>query len=460
MRIVNSLNKVTNKIFSKLFIANLITVTILTIFFLWLFEVLLTFNILISLFFVFIVTLLINFIISKNIANPLEGMVYTAERFSKEDFSNKIKPSKIYEINSLAKSLNLMAEKLNERIRAITIQKNENDAILISMSEGVIATNRLSEIIKVNDYLVKLFDLKDNIIGFDVRTIIRNQQFLDFYNQLINISDSPKKIEQVIDGINKRKILCSGTALKDQEGNFIGNVIIVNDITKIKSLEKIRKDFVANVSHELKTPLTSLKGYVETLKTVDNEKDKLHFLNILEKHTSRMNLIINDLLELSKLEESSESIISKKEINILDLINDTVNQSEHLISKKQVGVNIKCSKGISFNLNERLMQEALANLLNNAIQYSQKKSSIKINGFIEKDYLNISVQDSGIGFEKSQFHNIFKRFYRIDSSRSKDTGGTGLGLSIVKHIIRLHNGSVEVESEIGLGSKFTLIIPN
>jgi len=460
MRIVNSLNKVTNKIFSKLFIANLITVTILTIFFLWLFEVLLTFNILISLFFVFIVTLLINFIISKNIANPLEGMVYTAERFSKEDFSNKIKPSKIYEINSLAKSLNLMAEKLNERIRAITIQKNENDAILISMSEGVIATNRLSEIIKVNDYLVKLFDLKDNIIGFDVRTIIRNQQFLDFYNQLINISDSPKKIEQVIDGINKRKILCSGTALKDQEGNFIGNVIIVNDITKIKSLEKIRKDFVANVSHELKTPLTALKGYVETLKTVDNEKDKLHFLNILEKHTSRMNLIINDLLELSKLEESSESIISKKEINILDLINDTVNQSEHLISKKQVGVNIKCSKGISFNLNERLMQEALANLLNNAIQYSQKKSSIKINGFIEKDYLNISVQDSGIGFEKSQFHNIFKRFYRIDSSRSKDTGGTGLGLSIVKHIIRLHNGSVEVESEIGLGSKFTLIIPN
>tara|TARA_A100001037_G_scaffold134633_1_gene122027 strand:- start:308 stop:1546 length:1239 start_codon:yes stop_codon:yes gene_type:complete len=412
------------------------------------------------LFFVFIVTLLINFIISKNIANPLEGMVYTAERFSKEDFSNKIKPSKIYEINSLAKSLNLMAEKLNERIRAITIQKNENDAILISMSEGVIATNRLSEIIKVNDYLVKLFDLKDNIIGFDVRTIIRNQQFLDFYNQLINISDSSKKIEQVIDGINKRKILCSGTALKDQEGNFIGNVIIVNDITKIKSLEKIRKDFVANVSHELKTPLTALKGYVETLKTVDNEKDKLHFLNILEKHTSRMNLIINDLLELSKLEESSESIISKKEINILDLINDTVNQSEHLISKKQVGVNIKCSKGISFNLNERLMQEALANLLNNAIQYSQKKSSIKINGFIEKDYLNISVQDSGIGFEKSQFHNIFKRFYRIDSSRSKDTGGTGLGLSIVKHIIRLHNGSVEVESEIGLGSKFTLIIPN
>ena len=183
MRIVNSLNKVTNKIFSKLFIANLITVTILTIFFLWLFEVLLTFNILISLFFVFIVTLLINFIISKNIANPLEGMVYTAERFSKEDFSNKIKPSKIYEINSLAKSLNLMAEKLNERIRAITIQKNENDAILISMSEGVIATNRLSEIIKVNDYLVKLFDLKDNIIGFDVRTIIRNQQFLDFYNR-------------------------------------------------------------------------------------------------------------------------------------------------------------------------------------------------------------------------------------------------------------------------------------
>ena len=458
MRIVNSLNKGTNNFFSKLFIANLITVIILTIFFLWLFKVPLSFEILISLFFGFIITLLINFIISKNRENPLEEMANTAERFSEEDFSTKIKSYNILEVDRLGESLNSMAKKLDQRIRTITIEKNENDAILSSMIEGVIATNQLNEVIKINNSCLNFFNIKDDVIGVDIRNVIDDKDFLDFYNQIIDIKNQ-QKIETIIDNINKKTIQCYGTGLKDQYGNSIGNVIIVNDITKIKSLEKVRKEFVANVSHELKTPLTALQGYIETLRDVKDDKDRDRFIEILEKHALRMNLIINDLLELSKLEESSESSISKKEINILDLINDTVNQSEHLISKKQVDVNIKCSKGISFNLNERLMQEALANLLHNAIQYSQKKSSIKITGFIEKDYLNISVKDSGIGFDKSQIHDIFKRFYRIDRSRSKDTGGTGLGLSIVKHIISLHNGSVEVESEIGLGSKFTLIIP-
>ena len=172
-----------------------------------------------------------------------------------------------------------------------------------------------------------------------------------------------------------------------------------------------------------------------------------------------MNWIINDLLELSRLEESSKNSILKKDINILNLINDTVNHSENLISKKQIDVSIKCIRNLSFNLNERLMQEALSNLLQNAIQYSNPKSSIIIKSFLEKNNLNISVQDFGIGIEKNQISDIFKRFYRVDKSRSKETGGTGLGLSIIKHIVGVHNGEIKVDSELGKGSKFTLIIP-
>ena len=347
MRIVNSLNKVPNNFFSKLFIANLITVIILTIFFLWLFKVPLSFEILISLFFGFIITLLINFIISKNRENPLEEMADTAERFSEEDFSTKIKSYNILEVDRLGGSLNSMAKKLDQRIRTITIEKNENDAILSSMIEGVIATNQLNEVIKINNSCLNFFNIKDDVIGVDIRNVIDDKNFLDFYNQIIDIKNQ-QKIETIIDNVNKKTMQCYGTGLKDQYGNSIGNVIIVNDITKIKSLEKVRKEFVANVSHELKTPLTTLKGYIETLRDVEDDEDRDRFIEILEKHTLRMNLIINDLLELSKLEESSESSISKKEINILDLINDTVNQSEHLISKKQIDVSIKCSKDIYF----------------------------------------------------------------------------------------------------------------
>jgi len=458
MRIVNSLNKVPNNFFSKLFIANLITVIILTIFFLWLFKVPLSFEILISLFFGFIITLLINFIISKNRENPLEEMADTAERFSEEDFSTKIKSYNILEVDRLGGSLNSMAKKLDQRIRTITIEKNENDAILSSMIEGVIATNQLNEVIKINNSCLNFFNIKDDVIGVDIRNVIDDKNFLDFYNQIIDIKNQ-QKIETIIDNVNKKTMQCYGTGLKDQYGNSIGNVIIVNDITKIKSLEKVRKEFVANVSHELKTPLTTLKGYIETLRDVEDDEDRDRFIEILEKHTLRMNLIINDLLELSKLEESSESSISKKEINILDLINDTVNQSEHLISKKQIDVSIKCSKDISFNLNKRLMQEALENLLQNAVQYSNPKSSIIISGFLEKNNLNISVEDFGIGIEQNQISNIFKRFYRVDKSRNKETGGTGLGLSIIKHIIAVHDGDIKVESQLGKGSKFNLIIP-
>ena len=458
MRAVTNLNKVVNKIFSKLFIANIITAIILLIFFLWLLKVPLRFEIFISLFFVSIIILLINFIISKNTEDPLAEIANTAKNYSNQDFSTKIRSYNILEIDRLGESLNLMAKKLDDRMRITSIEKNENDAILSSMNEGVIATNQLNEVIKINDSCLKVFNIKNTVIGVDIRNVIDNKDFLDFYNQIINIK-SPQKIETTIYNVNQKTILCYGTALKDKYENIIGNVIILNDITKLKSLEKIRKEFVANVSHELKTPLTALQGYIETLRDVKDEKEKNQFIEILEKHALRMNWIINDLLELSRLEESSKNSILKKDINILNLINDTVNHSENLISKKQIDVSIKCIRNLSFNLNERLMQEALSNLLQNAIQYSNPKSSIIIRSFLEKNNLNISVQDFGIGIEKNQISDIFKRFYRVDKSRSKETGGTGLGLSIIKHIVGVHNGEIKVDSELGKGSKFTLIIP-
>ena len=326
---------------------------------------------------IIIVSLIISSFLSRKMANPLEKMAISAKMFAKGEFENNINPnSSIFEIDSLSNSLNLMAKQLDERIKMITIQKNETDAILSSMSEGLIATNQLNKIIKINDCARDFFNLKGRVVGVDIRTIIKDNNFVKFYNHLDN-QNNTKKIEVSIDDLYNRAILCSGTKLKDEEGNFIGNVIALNDITKIRSLEKVRQECVSNVSHELKTPLTALKGYVETLRDVDNDKDRDYFINILDKHTLRMNSIINDLLELSKLEESNQKSINISEVNVNDLIKDSCAECEYAAKKKEIEFYISCNVKITYNFNKRLIQEALVNLIHNAIQYSDKKTKVK-----------------------------------------------------------------------------------
>ncbi len=416
------------------------------------------FQIIVASIFIIIVTLLISLLVSRKIVNPIEKMVVNAKLFAKGDFTNRILPSNTFEINSLSKSLNLMAKQLDERIKLITLQKNESDLILSSMSEGIIATNEINKIIKANYNFREVFNLEGRVIGKDILKIINNNDFLMFYNKLIKHRTS-KKIELTIDNINNRTILLYGTKLKNEDGDYIGNVIILNDITKIRSLEKVRKEFVANVSHELKTPLTALKGYVETLKEVDNEKDSKYFLEILDNHTTRMNLIINDLLELSKLEEAEKSSLEIENIDIHNLVNESINECQYALNKKNIQIFYDFVDEIYFSLNKRLIQEALVNIIHNAIQYSSSDTDIYIKSYIEKNKLYISVKDQGIGIDTIEKEKIFNRFYCVDRSHSKKTGGTGLGLAIVKHIINLHGGIVKVDSEVGKGSEFIFILP-
>ena len=418
----------------------------------------LTNEIIFALFIIMIFLIPIILLLSRNIASPLEKMAKNAKRFSFGDFGHRVKPSATIEIESLAESLNEMADQLDERINIMTIQKNENDAILSSMGEGLVATNQLNKIIKINGVFRDLFDIKGRAIGIDLRTIIKDQNFLLFYSNLTSINNK-NKYNTTIDDINGKTILCSGSLLKDDQGNVIGNVIVLNDITRLRSLERVRKEFVANVSHELKTPLTALKGYVETLKDVDNEKDKQYFLKILDRHTSRMNNIINDLLELSKLEESNQENIKLSRVNISDLINEAVQESNYAANKKNIQINIKCSDKIYFKINERLILESITNLIHNGIHYSEKNTVIDIIVSKKRNNLIISIKDRGIGIHRKEIDKIFQRFYRIDKSRSKKSGGTGLGLAIVKHIINLHNGNIEVKSKLSKGSEFIIELP-
>ena len=235
----------------------------------------------------------------------------------------------------------------------------------------------------------------------------------------------------------------------------------MNDITQLRKLENIRKEFVSNVSHELKTPITAIMGFVETLKNIDNNnEDQKKFLQIIESHSDRLNSIIDDLLNLSRIEEQGgNEKLNLKNQKLLPVIDQAIHDYDILIRDKNISVKINCDKQISILQNSRLMQEALGNLISNAVKYSDNESEIIISVNQSNDENIIAVKDYGIGISEKHQERLFERFYRVDESRSRDQGGTGLGLSIVKHIVNFHNGKITIDSELGSGSTFNIIIP-
>jgi two-component system phosphate regulon sensor histidine kinase PhoR len=250
--------------------------------------------------------------------------------------------------------------------------------------------------------------------------------------------------------------------LSDAEGKKTGAVIVLTDTTRIKQLEKVRRDFVANVSHELKTPITSIKGFVETLQegALTDAEQANRFLEIIAKHADRLNAIIDDLLTLSRLEESVEQRALSFEMTPLKpVLTEAIELSKVKAKEKHIQINLDCAENIEARINPALLEQAVTNLINNAIKYSEAKSSIEINAKQTETDIRITVRDQGCGIAEKYHERIFQRFYVVDKSRSRKLGGTGLGLAIVKHIAQVHNAQVTVESQPGTGSTFTIHLP-
>jgi two-component system phosphate regulon sensor histidine kinase PhoR len=233
-------------------------------------------------------------------------------------------------------------------------------------------------------------------------------------------------------------------------------------VTHLRKLENMRKDFAANVSHEIKTPLTAIKGFVETLRTGEgaDSKETDRFLEIIEKHVNRLTAIIEDLMKLSKIEQQDEkSDIRLKESSVKHVISSAIQTCREKAKTKEITIDLACPEDISARLDSRLMAQAMVNLLDNAINYSSEKSDVKISVSLKDNEIMISVQDHGIGIPKENLSRLFERFYRVDKARSRELGGTGLGLAIVKHIVHAHGGRISVDSILGKGSTFTLHLP-
>jgi two-component system phosphate regulon sensor histidine kinase PhoR len=400
--------------------------------------------------------------VSRRISQPIEKLKEGSEHFARGDLSYRLPETDLEEIGSLAETLNQMAGQLDDRINTILNQRNELEAVLSSMEEGVIAFDVDERIISVNQAAARIFGLKTgDFLNRTVQEAVRNPELQQFVKDALSTSENLESdITHYHEG--ERIIHIHSTSLFDSTGHSSGILVVLNDVTQLRQLENMRRDFAANVSHEIKTPLTAIKGFVETLRYSCNEKpeDTERFIDIIDKHVNRLAAIVDDLISLSKIEQDDE----KEEITLQKSLLRTVLQAaagncQEKADQKEITIDIDCDKNISAMIDATLMEQAIFNLLDNAINYSERKNTVQVSVSVQDTETIISVQDHGIGIDKEHIPRLFERFYRVDKARSRTLGGTGLGLAIVKHIAQAHGGHVTIESELGKGSKFSIHLP-
>lgn len=398
--------------------------------------------------------------VANRIANPLEEMKQGVERFASGELSFRLKIPKSRELSKLAESLNAMAAQLDEKIKRIIEQKNEQQAVLESMVEGVFAVDMAGKIINLNQTACKIFKAKaDDVIGKKVNDIIDNTDLQTLISKTFK-QNLPVEKEIVID--NKRYLQGNGTVLKNATGQTVGALVVLNDVTKLRRLENVRRDFVANVSHEIRTPLTSIKGFAETLLdgAIEDSRAARNFVEIIAKQSNRLNAIIEDLLTLARLEqEGDRADIDFSDFSLAKVLESAIHVCRPMAKEKNIDINLTCDPNIKIKINPDLFEQAIVNLIENAIKYSSRNKNVNITVDMVEDSVDIVVADQGAGIEKKHLKRLFERFYRVDKARSRSIGGTGLGLSIVKHITQVHNGTVSVKSKPGKGSKFKIHLP-
>ncbi len=404
----------------------------------------------------------ISLVVSRRISRPLELMKVAAEKFAQGGVPGKIPVTGSLEIAGLGEALNQMARQLDYRIRGITEERNEREAVLFSMVEGVFAVDTAERFISMNQAAAKLIgvDVK-NFKRKSIQELVRNNELQQFVKKALN-SREVVETDFVLRGSQERNLQARGTVLKDASDNRIGALIVLNDVTRLRRLENMRRDFVANVSHEIKTPITAIKGFVDTLMkgAINNQKDAHRFLEIIGRQVDRLNAIVDDLLSLSKLEQDSDQyVIQMEDVELKGVLQSAIQACASRAENEKTSIELICEGDLTVKINRQLIEQAVVNLVDNAVKYSGLEKRVQVVGEQHNGEITIRVQDWGSGISKEHLPRLFERFYRVDQARSRDLGGTGLGLAIVKHIAQVHQGSVRAESALGKGSTFSIYLP-
>jgi two-component system phosphate regulon sensor histidine kinase PhoR len=404
----------------------------------------------------------ISLLISRRITRPIVAMTQSAGHFADGDFNHRLAAPESEEMAGLAEALNQMAAQLDSRINTIINQRNEFETVLSSMQEGVVAFDNKERIISMNQAAAVIFECDPaQCQDKNIQEVVRNLPLQQFIRHAI--SGREPEQEDIVLYQNGEKILnLKSSPLLDAGKDQIGTLVVINEVTQLRRLENMRKDFVANVSHEIKTPLTAIKGFVETLHqgSVDTPEEAERFLGIIQKHVDRLSSIIDDLLSLSRIEQEDERQSIEFETKpIIDIFKSAMQICRSKADEKNIDIQIACGEPLESSFDSSLLEQAVVNLLDNAIKYSEPDSAIHLTADLSDSEVRIMVEDQGIGIAKKHLPRLFERFYRVDKARSRKLGGTGLGLAIVKHIAQAHGGQVTVKSTAGKGSTFTIHLP-
>ena len=413
----------------------------------------------------------LSYLLARRISRPLEQMQRGAELLSAGETGKPIILEDNHvarEIADLGQALNTMGAQIHSRIMMISQQRNELEAVFASMTDGVLAIGTNHTIIRVNKAAAALFHINGRgVQGKPFEGVIRNRLLQAFLNATLETNKPTKRDLNLLEGGREMSLRLHTVPLYDGEEKRLGSLVIINNLTRLNQLENIRQDFVANVSHELKTPITAIRGYVETLLdgAMEDKNAAKNFLQVIERQNSRLDAIVDDLLTLARIEDKFKTNnITMAQEKILPVLEAVVQDCALQAKRKKVVVTVKCPPELEGKINRAMLEQGIINLLTNAIKYSPEGKPVSITSnrhtdLSGKDVITIRVQDEGPGIGRQHLDRIFERFYRCDKARSRESGGTGLGLAIVKHIAQCHGGRVEVYSKKGAGSTFTLTIP-
>lgn len=428
------------------------------------------FSLLLSFLAAALVAVAAGYMVTKRAAAGVEELAESASQLARGSLDVTIPTSDLAEIGTIAAAVEGLRDQLLERARTIGRQGSQQEAVLASMVEGVLAVDNRHRLLSVNTAAADLLRLEPGkVLLRPLQEVVRNPDLRRFVMRAIDCKEPIEDDLLLRDGMRERTLLVRGTALRAPSGIEHGAVIVLNDVTHFRHLENVRRDFVANVSHELKTPTASIRGFVETLLdgAVNQPDDARRFLGIIARQAERLEAIIEDLLSLSRIERIEESSdLPLETVPLIEVITAAIGSCQHRASERSITVQVDCDPQLAVAVNPPLMEQALINLIDNAIKYSDLGTTVRVGVSSQQTTspdapgITIAVVDEGSGIDEQFLPRIFERFYRVDRARSRKLGGTGLGLSIVKHIVQAHGGSVDVASTPGVGSVFSIHLPS
>ncbi len=418
---------------------------------------------------VILVTLYISFFV-KRMTDPIVELTASAEKIAAGDYNQRIRVQTKDEIGRLATAFNDMTKSLRINEEILKSKNEELNAILSSMVSGVVALDYNYKVLFCNEQLSDILLLeKKLVIGESIFSYYRSEKIISLMEQIREKESNMLSEEEITLFLGKEEhvVRVRGTALHQKEKKKMGVLLVFEDITELKKVEQMKTDFVSNVTHELRTPLTSIRGFVDTLQSgaIDDPVFGRKFLNIIDIESQRLTRLIDDILTLSKIESAQDSQRggasvgnSNEMVDIKEVANEVI---ELLEAKKNENISLELdiTDGITpYFCNRNYLKEVILNLTDNALKYTVE-GSVVLSVWEEEESLMIRVKDTGVGISKEHLPRLFERFYRVDKGRSRKQGGTGLGLSIVKHIVELYRGKISVESELGVGTVFTVRLP-